>query len=292
MSAAHTFGPAPHSTHPSDRPASRRLALAGASTLAVVVALLAWGPASAWAWGRLGHKLAGQIAEDRLTPNARKAIHELLEPGESLATVSSWADEVRKDRRESSSWHYVNVPISEERYDRKFEDAKGGVVSKVVAFQRIVGDRNAPRVERQEALKFLAHFVEDMHQPVHVGHRGDRGGNDLQVQFFGKGSNLHSVWDSGLLEHAHRPDADYAQALAGRITPELAARWSQGTVEDWANESLNAAKGAYTHPGAPGQIKSGVKLGDPYYEANLPTAELRIEQAGVRLAALLNAIFP
>ena len=186
--------------------------------------------------------------------------------------MSSWADEVRKDRRESSSWHYVNVPIDQEKYDRKFEDAKGGVVSKIGDFQRIVADRSAPRIERQEALKFLAHFVEDMHQPVHVGHRGDRGGNDLQVQFFGKGSNLHSVWDSGLIEHAHRPDAEYIQALNGRITPELAAQWSRGTVEDWANESLAAAKGAYTHPGAPGQLKSGVKLGDPYYEANLPTS--------------------
>ena len=227
-----------------------------------------------------------------MTPNARKAVHDLLDPGQSLADVSTWADEVRRDRPESATWHYVNVPISESKYERRHEDPKGGVVSKILDFQKVVADTSAPRLERQVALKYLVHFLQDMHQPVHVGHRADRGGNDLQVQFFDKGSNLHRVWDSDLLERSKRSEADTTKALEARINPDLAAQWSQGTVEDWANESLKAAKVAYLTPGTKDELRKGAKLGQAYYEANLPTAELRIEQAGVRLAVVLNAIFP
>jgi len=281
--------PSDHSRLPTP---SRRLAITCASTLVVFGMLAAWGPASAWAWGRLGHRVAGRIAEDRLTPNAKKAVQDLLDPGQSLADVSTWADEVRRDRPESATWHYVNVPISEPKYERKHEDPKGGVVSKIGDFQKLVADPNASRQARQDALKYLVHFVEDMHQPVHVGHRADRGGNDLQVQFFDKGSNLHRVWDSDLLDHANRSEDETRIALGARITLDLAAQWSQGSVEDWANESLEAARVAYLTPGTTTELRKGAKLGQAYYEANLPTAELRVEQAGVRLAAILNAIWP
>ena len=269
-----------------------------ASAFGALVLLSVWGPASAWAWGKLGHRVAGRIAEDRLTPNAKKAVRDLLDPDQTLADVSTWADEVRRDRPESATWHYVNVPITEPKYHPKHEDPKGGVVSKILEFEKIVGDTAAPQLERQVALKYLVHFVQDMHQPVHVGHRGDRGGNDLQVQFFGQGSNLHRVWDSNLLEHAKqdKTDADYEadrfKNLEARITPELAAKWSQGTVEDWANESLELARGAYLVPMTTVELRKGAKLGQLYYETNLPVAEVRVEQAGVRLATVLNAIFP
>jgi len=219
-------------------------------------------------------------------------VQDLLDPGQSLADVSTWADEVRRDRPESATWHYVNVPIAESKYHPRHEHPKGGVVSKILDFEKIVADTSAPRLQRQEALKYLVHFLQDMHQPVHVGHRADRGGNDLQVQFFDEGSNLHRVWDSGLIERAQPTEADFTKNLEARITPELADQWSQGSVEDWANESLIAAKGAYLTPGTGNELRKGAKLGQHYYEANLPVAELRVEQAGVRLASVLNAIFP
>ncbi len=270
----------------------RRLVVTLVSALIAFGFLAGWNPAPAWAWGFLGHKIAGQIAWDRLNPNARKAVQELLDPGQTLSSASTWADEVRKDHPEAATWHYVNVPITEEKYLPKFEDPKGGVVSRIIHFQKVLADPSTPRLQRQEALKFLVHFVQDMHQPVHVGHRSDRGGNQLQVQFFDKGSNLHRVWDSDLLEHSKRSQADYVRTLEARITPALAADWSQGTIEDWANESLKIARGAYTQPEVAGELRSGAKLSQPYYEANLPIAEQRIEQAGVRLAVVLNAIFP
>jgi nuclease S1 len=246
----------------------------------------------ALAWGRLGHRVAGKIAEGRLNPAAKAAVATLLEPGETLADVSTWADEVRRDRRESGPWHYINIPITEPRYDAKFVPKEGCVVTKIDDFRKILADAGRPRVERAEALKFLAHFVEDMHQPVHVGHRDDRGGNDLQVQFFDRGSNLHSVWDSGLIERAKHTEAEWVEILSKTITPELAASWSKGEPPDWANESLEIAKLAYLDPPDNAPLKKGAKLGQPYQDANLPRAQVRVAQAGVRLAWILNTIFP
>jgi hypothetical protein len=248
--------------------------------------------APAFGWGRLGHRVAGKIAEARLTPAAKAAVASLLAPGESLADVSTWADEVRGNRRESGPWHYINIPITEPRYDVKFVPKEGCVITKIDDFRKILADPNAPRLQRQEALKFLVHFVQDMHQPVHVGHRDDRGGNDLQVQFFDQGSNLHRVWDSGLIDHAKKSEAEWVDVLSKSITPEQAATWSKGGPPDWANESLEIARLAYLNPPGNAELKKGAKLGQAYQDAYLPMAERRLAQAGVRLAWILNTTFP
>ncbi len=246
----------------------------------------------AWAWGRLGHRVAGKIAESRLRPAAKAAVEALLEPGESIPDVSTWADEVRRDRRETGPWHYINIPITESKYDAKFVPKEGCVVTKIDDFRKILADTKAPRVERQEALKFLIHFVEDMHQPVHVGHRDDRGGNDLQVQFFDRGTNLHSVWDSGLIDQANLTEAQWVEKLNKSITPEQVEAWSKGTPADWATESLAAAKSAYKNAPSTDPLKKGAKLGQTYQNANLPVVERRLAMAGVRLAWILNTTFP
>jgi nuclease S1 len=245
-----------------------------------------------WAWGRVAHRVAGKITEARLTPAAKAAVAALLEPGESIDNVSTWADDYRRDHRESGPWHYINIPITEPRYDAKFVPEEGCVVTKIDEFRKILADAKAPRAERQKALKFVIHFVQDMHQPLHVGHRGDRGGNDTQVQFFDNGTNMHSVWDSGLIEHANKTEAEWVAALSKTITTELADSWSKGGPPDWANESLDIARGAYLFPPANTELKKGAKLYQPYQDANLPLAERRVTQAGVRLAWILNTIFP
>jgi nuclease S1 len=256
-----------------------------------VVCMLVLGTQPAFAWGRLGHRASAKLAESRLNPAARAAIRSLLEPGESLADASTWADERRDDFPKSASWHYVNVPIAEPRYDARFCPASGCVVSKIEGFRRILADPTASPEARRTALRFLVHFVQDLHQPLHVGDWGDRGGNDLQLQFFGEGTNLHRIWDSGLLAHQARDEALWVASLSSLVTPELAARWSRGTVEDWANESLALAKRAYTQPGTNAPIRRGMKLGEGYQAANLPAARERLAQSGVRLAAILNAIW-
>jgi hypothetical protein len=258
--------------------------------------ILCFGPSSsiqpAHAWGRLGHRISARIAEPRLSPSALRAVRDLLEPGETLADAASWADENRRDVPGSGPWHYINVPISEPRFDARFCNDAGCVLSKLDEYRRILADRSASRDQRRLALRLVVHFVQDIHQPLHVGDRDDRGGNDLQLQFFGKGSNLHRIWDSGLLERQDRRESDWVNTLNAAITPAAAERWARITSpEDWADESLAVARRAYCFPGSDDQLRPGARIGRAYEHANLPIVRERLEQSGVRLAALLNAIF-
>ena len=258
----------------------------------VLLPALALGlPSTARAWGRQGHRVAAKVAEARLTPAARAAVKSLLEPGESLADASTWADEYRNEHRETGPWHYVNVAITESGYDPKFCPPEGCVVSKIPDFRKTLEDPKASRDDKQKALRFLVHCLQDMHQPVHVGDRKDRGGNDLQLQFFDEGTNLHRIWDYGVMEHYQDDEAAWFRDVDALATPENAADWAKGTVVDWANESFAAAKKAYLVPGTDRELKPGTKLGQEYQDAALPIIRRRLAQAGTRLASVLNDIF-
>jgi len=244
----------------------------------------------AWAWGRMGHRVAGQLAESRLSDAARKAVRELLEPGETLADASLWADEHKRDIPESAPWHYVNVPITEVGYAPRFCLATGCVVYKIPDFQRVLADTTAPRAERQKALRFLAHLVQDLHQPVHVGDNHDRGGNGLQLQYFGKGTNLHRIWDFEMLERGEPKLSAVYEQIRTLATPEASTRWSGGSVVDWANESFTLAQQAYKMPRQDRMLRSGDKLGQAYDDVFVGVARERVAQSGVRLAFLLNDV--
>jgi hypothetical protein len=250
---------------------------------------------TASAWGPLGHRLTGRLAERHLNPKAKAAVAALLEPGESLATASLWADEHRRDVKGSAPWHYVDVPLEQDRYDDRFsgpEPEKGYIVPKIREFRAILTDPTRPVAERRLALRFLAHLVEDLHMPLHVGDNHDRGGNDTQVRFFDQGSNMHRVWDSGIIEHAGRDEDRWLAELAAMDTDEARSKAMGGTVEDWATESLLAARRAYQDPATGAAIKRGHKLADVYQVANLPVARQRLYRAGIRLAMVLNEVFP
>ena len=153
----------------------------------------------AWAWGRLGHRVISRLAEKQLTPKAKAAIAELLEPGESLADASLWADENRGRLPKTAPWHYVDVPLDEPRYDAKFSgdvSTKGCVVDKINEFKLTLKDTSKSVEDRRFALRFLIHCIEDMHQPCHVGDNHDKGGNQTQVRFFDRGTNMHALWDT------------------------------------------------------------------------------------------------
>lgn len=263
-----------------------RPALSSLLALAVLVSGLLAAP-RAYAWGKVGHRASARLTESRLTPAALAAVKELLEPGETLADASTWADEMRKDNPETAPWHYVNVPITEDKYSDRFCGAKGCVVAKVDEFRKQLADPSLPRADRQKALRFLTHFLQDMHQPVHVGDRGDRGGNDTQVQFFGKGSNLHRVWDSGIIEQSFPDESALLRELTARAAGLTTA--AEGTTVDWADESLAAARDAYKDPTTGAVLKKGAKLGTTYQEAGLPVATRRLTLSALRLAAVLNS---
>jgi hypothetical protein len=257
--------------------------------------LIFLGPtAPAWAWGRIGHRVISRLAEKQLSPKAKARIVELLMPGESLANASVWADEHRRDLPKSAPWHYVDVPLDEPRYHSIFAGdvpERGYVVDKIHDFKVVVNDSSRSLEERRVALRFLVHFVEDLHMPMHVGDNNDKGGNRTQVRFFDRGTNMHSLWDSGMIEYICDTEEYWLRDLAALDTPPARESARKGTVEDWATESLLAARQAYVVPETGKRLKSGQKLADAYFDANLPVVRQRLYQASVRLAMVLNQTF-
>jgi hypothetical protein len=261
--------------------------------LSLLIALQAAPPV--WAWGRLGHRVIARFAERHLTPAAKEAIAGLLEPGESLADASTWADEHRRELPKTTPWHDVDVPLEAPRYDDRFagdEPAKGYIIPKIREFKAILKDHSRPVEKRRFALRFLVHLVEDLQMPLHVGENQDKGGNKLQVRWFDQGSNHHRVWDSGIIEQAGRGEDGWLADLVEMDTVVTRSLAQAGSVEDWATESLLAARAAYQDPATGRRIKPGAKLGDAYQERNLPVVKQRLYQAGVRLARVLNEVWP
>jgi nuclease S1 len=245
---------------------------------------------SAWPWGPLGHRVASRMAEDRLTLTALAAVHNLFGPGMSLAPISNWADE-QQDFPAGFSWHHVNIPLTESRYDPKYCQSGGCVVSKIEDFKHVLRNPKASKAEKQQALRFLVHLIEDLCQPLHIGDSGSKGGNLIQVRFYGMGSNLHRVWDSQIIERHTTDERVWLWDLNGVTNPKLAAEWAKGTPEDWATESLQIAKRAYCLPETNRVMKSGTRIGNDYCSMALPMIQKQLAKSGIRVASVLNEIF-
>jgi hypothetical protein len=247
-------------------------------------------PARSWAWGWIGHQVAAQMAEDRLTPRARAAVGDLLGRGGRLADVATWAD-TQVEVSGTGLWHSVNVPITESRYSSRYCSPRGCVVSKIVEFGQVLMNPGAGKDEKQRALKFLIHFIADLHQPLHVGDDNDRGGNLLQVRFFGEGSNLHRVWDYQIMERHTKNKQVWMWDLTFQANPRMVSEWSKGTPEDWATESLALAKSARCLPGSKILMKPGAGIGAEYCRTFLPAIQKQLAKAAIRTAWILNEIF-
>ena len=250
------------------------------TTIALAAILI---PSACFAWGRDGHRIIGYIAAKYLTPQAAAAVKDLL-GNESLADVSTWADQIRRKRKHTAPWHYVNPVPGSDGLNLDCPE-QGCVVSAIIEYSHVLRDKNASRQQRIEALKFVVHFVGDIHQPLHVGRARDKGGNDIKVTFFENRTNLHSLWDSGMIRRTKKGWTEYAAELTAKITPQQ--RVLYGTLDPavWANESHRLAhSNAYDIP------KDG-QLGQDYFDKNIPVVNDRLSVAGVRLALLLNVIF-
>ncbi len=188
----------------------------------------------------------------------------------------------------------LNVPLDQDRYDDRFAGdtpEKGYIVPKIREFKAVLKDRRRPPEERRIALRFLIHLIEDLHMPLHVGDNHDRGGNDTQVRFCDQGTNMHRLWDGDMIGRVCEDETCWMADLVAMDTPEARAGAMAGSVEDWATESLLAAREAYKDPATGRKIKPGTKLGESYQAANLPVARKRLYQGGVRLAMVLNEVF-
>jgi hypothetical protein len=236
-------------------------------------------PAPADAWGANGHRTVGQIAENHLSPRAALEIRELL-GGKSLAMAATWADEIKSiDAYDHThSWHYTSVEDGE-TYEESAKNPDGDVVETLGRMSKTLADRTAPAAERAAALKWIVHLVGDIHQPLHVGRKGDRGGNEVKVEWFGDRTNLHSVWDSRLIRHKELSFSELADFL-DRATLEEIRQWQDAAVHDWAEESQALRPDVY-------KIGRG-DLSWDYVRDHWPTVERRLLRAGIRLAGLLN----
>lgn len=253
--------------------------------------------AQLFAWGPEGHRLVADVARARLTPVARVQIRLLL-GNDDLAAVASWADEIRRDRPETYDWHFVDIPQSasgfsesrdcyrpDEKHPSALEDRHNCVVDRITMFEKILASLTSPKPQRIEALKFLVHFVGDIHQPLHaIGEA--RGGNDIHVIEFGASQcgrnpcNLHYAWDVGLIEHAGLRESQYEFKLQHLIAKENLARSPIGSPEEWADESFGIAKRVW--------LPEGGAVDQKYYEADIGIVNQRLALAGLRLAAMLN----
>jgi nuclease S1 len=239
-------------------------------------------------WGIEGHRLVVRIADRMLTPAARAEVTRVLAPGESLAALASWADDVRHSRKETEQWHFIDIPIQSAGLDMKRDcSPQGCVISKIADFRKLWRDPSASTAGRREALLFLVHFVGDLHQPLHCANNNDRGGNDVHIVFLGETTNLHSLWDLGLLNHMPNEDQLF-QIISRILTPERVAEWSRGTVEEWAGESFHLAQRVVYGDLPPAAAGEAIFVGEAYQRTAEPVVRDQIAKAGVRLAAILN----
>lgn len=235
-------------------------------------------------WSKTGHRVTGEVAEKYLTRKAKKAIHKLLN-GQSLAEVSTFGDEIKADRkfREFSPWHYVNFPL-----DKKYTDVEpsedGDIVAGINKCIAVVTNKNSSLTDKQFYLKFLVHLIGDLHQPLHVGRKEDKGGNDIQVQWFGKGSNLHRVWDSNMIDDYGMGYMELSDNLP-RLSKEQVKDIQQGNVYTWVEESQELVKKIYS------SAEVGEKIGYRYSYDWWSTVEQQLQKGGIRLAVVLNDMF-
>lgn len=254
--------------------------------LALLAAALAH-PAPALAFGADGHRIVADLAARQVAPQTARRIAALLgaEAQDGLPGIAMWADEMRElpEWRWTAPLHYVNFPRGECAY-RPDRDCPGDrcVVAAIAGQARTLADTGRDAEVRLQALKFLVHFVADVHQPLHAGYADDRGGNTFQLFYLGQGGNLHALWDGGLL----RADRSPWQARSARLaaaSPDAATAWSARAPVAWAEESCRLIESAGVYPRRPGRLPRG------YLATQLPVVERQLVLAGSRLAALLDA---
>lgn len=244
----------------------------------------------ATAWGQNGHRIVGEIAQSHLTNSTKTALLPLLD-GESLAQISTWPDEMRSApgdfwQKKSARWHYINAapnqPFSFEHSHTKNKESVSNILEGIHFAIHTLTDKKSTLDAKQFSLRFLVHLVGDSHQPFHVGRSEDRGGNRINVSFFNEKTNLHSLWDTKLIENQNLSFTEFA-AFINTQNSELISEYLQSTPTSWLEESRNLAIKIYA--------ATDEKIGYSYIYNYTPVVKTRLQQAGIRLAGLLNALF-
>jgi len=236
-------------------------------------------------WGQIGHRVTGAIAEQYLTPETHRAISQLL-INEDLAEASTYADEMRSDpsefwKKTANPWHYVNV-FDGKTYLDVVPPLEGNAATALDMFSKQLKSKQSSFAEKQLALRFIVHIIGDLHQPFHAGNGIDKGGNDVKLKFFWEDSNLHRVWDSGLIDRQNLSYTEWTKILSRKISEQQAKEWMEVDPKVWIAESAKLRVNLYP---------DNDKLSWDYQYQNLPIVKQRLQMGGVRIAAYLNALF-
>lgn len=254
----------------------------------LIMAICAYIPVNASAWGMLGHRIVGQVAESYLSSKSRKAIKNIL-GDETLAMSANWADFIKSDSSYNylSSWHYVNLP---EKLDRQGvinfleQEKQPNVYNKIQDMISILKKKESSADEKKMALRMLVHMVGDLHQPMHTARKEDLGGNKVYVSWFGGRSNLHKVWDEGLVDYQQLSYTEYATAINHPTKAQLKA-WRSISLAENVFESYQLVDKIYAKTHADDKLS---------YRYNFDFVDYLNEQllkGGVRLAKIINEIY-
>ena len=300
-----------------------------------VLMLLFW-PTATQAWGCKGHQTVALIAEKHLTPEARQWVLKLLSENlidpklnrycggasrDAMADASTWADDVRGERK-NGPWHYIDIPRGSQRGPLESFCGQEGCVTRAISEQLVIlKDPKADAAKRAEALRYIIHFVGDLHQPLHTTTNADEGGNCVPVKYFRRSPhehnhsfspNLHSIWDTAILERdAEGADpAEYAETLDAQFAADIEGWQKAGIhVDEWVWEGHDFAETVVYGELTPkiaiepnvavhscsddnniGErlLRQNIVAGEAYQEKAAPVTEKRIAESGVRLAMILN----
>lgn len=251
--------------------------------LTILTALI---PAMTFAWGPMGHDTVAYIAEKHLSKKTLKKVTEILD-GHSLVYVANWMDNAShtKEYDYTKTWHYVNVDPTEESYAASEKAKTGDVVTAINLIVENLKSGELSAEEEQAQLMMLIHLVGDMHCPMHAGYKYDRGGNGTEVKFFNKNRKLHSVWDSEIVESAHKWSYSEWQYQVDRATPKQQKAIAQGTPNDWIEETVVLARTVYN------ESPKNTNLSYDYVARFAPIIEEQFLKGGIRLAKLLEEIY-
>jgi hypothetical protein len=246
-------------------------------------------PFFAMAWGVLGHRIVGEIADRHLTTRAKAEIRKILGT-ESIAISSNWADFIRSDSAYNyiSPWHYINLDKGQTREQiltHLKNDTATDIYTRMNFLVKELKKGQLSREKKRMYLRLLIHFVGDVHQPLHTGRKEDLGGNRVRVSWFNTPTNLHAVWDESLINFQQLSYTEYTAAI-NHTTLKQRQDWQKQPMSEWIWESYQIAEQLY-----PEITKADQRLGYEYNFRHIETVNHRLLKGGVRLAGLLNSIY-
>ncbi len=254
----------------------------------IIVLAFAYLPLTASAWGVIGHRVVGEVADFYLSPKARIAV-KLLLGSESMAIAANWSDFVRSDTSYNymNSWHYVNLDpdmSKVELFNLLEKDAKPNVFNKTKEMIAVLKNAKSTISEKKLALKVLIHLIGDVHQPMHTARKDDLGGNKVSLTWFGDKSNLHKVWDEQLIDFQQLSYTEYAKVINHPTLTQL-NNWRSANLKDYVAESNAICNRIYLG------IKADDKLSYKYNFDWIPILNEQLLKGGVRLAKILNEVY-